>query len=314
MIDYSYQLSHQLNLVLNQHQIDSVWLLVDPLLRPFDDLQAELEEYFLEAKKIPLAILHDEIAQADCPFFIQFNVNDQKANHCLRLVLQEAIEELNSGLLVTGSGRRFCMLIATNQPATLAKQWARYSIQNREMRQIWLRLHDPAVFWQLWKILDKEQHSQLIEPSEHIWLLDPRANLVHYQSTVNSPIDNNHLLRMTESQWLKIDQIQQVNLVLQQLGDVVPRKNESHLYNIKHQLTQALDMAVSLTFMDVEDQRLFMQHAIKYGGLFYQQQDIFTRLKNKQPDDYYQVIIADLLNDDNELIVLPMIHIKKADE
>ncbi|AZN36103.1 DUF4123 domain-containing protein [Iodobacter ciconiae] len=214
--------------------------------------------------------------------------------------IEQALQEASPDLIAEGCGRRVAGWLEISGDA---KQAALH-ISGQMIRSSplggkhLLRLHDPAVLWALWPLLNHEQQKYLLGPVASWSLIAPNGQLMALQ--IKPDTGNN---KGTPEIWGR--------LLWQDIALIAPFNQALLAYlaqNADLQIAQldhlhelgfaAIKRARLLGFSDDADLALFAQHAFTIHPFFDRHSLLQKCLAARQADSYYGGLVADLSDSD----------------
>lgn len=268
------------------------WLLLDPALRPLpDDSPLGLE---LRGREIIRVSINAGLDSSLLPLLVPYSVESFADFQLIHESLNEALGELAPASLATGAGRRICGWIDAECSAqALSAHFAKHALQRRAGHLNLLRWYDPAVFWAMWPILDDTQRATLLGPVKMLHFLDPAGEWIHSEAT-KAPASFK-VLELSDAQWRQIDHIAPLNAVLRKL--VTGLRTVTSIGHVRKVIMQALARASSIGFTDAQDLEAFALLAATVHPAFDSHPLIVTRLKRRNPADYFSMLVDDLTPD-----------------
>jgi hypothetical protein len=281
----------ELSDILHRRVIEShhgvVWLSLDGVA-PERLAESELRQALLARSPVPVPLRHSRIDERLWPSWYRLDVSRASDSAILRLSLTLGLLELDPKTLREGRGREvagWLLLDPDTDVSRAAAQAGRQMIQRRLGGDLLLRTHDPAVLWWLWRFIEGSQRAALLGSVQQWWLLNPAGELECLAHGASAQHDG---LALSEPQWQEVMGIGALNHALREFPASV---NDPHVFDI---LREALGRARSHGLTDPSDLALFGCHAAQVHPRFDRHPLLAERLRNRQPDDFYSALVAEL--------------------
>lgn len=139
-----------------------LYLLTDPVLL-LQRTDTPFVQTLVSHQPTPVPLPHTAMSEADYPWLIALDTDNEDHLAVLRDSIAVALEELHPDLLCQGSGRGICGWITSDaDPADLIKQLGHTAIQKQpDNNPLLLRYYDPAVHNLLWDRLSELQQRRM---------------------------------------------------------------------------------------------------------------------------------------------------------
>lgn len=232
-------LSDELHHALAAVADDTCWLVYDPALCPLaeDDIASQWARPAHPPMAVPID--HPQVDRSLWPLWLPLDAATGHGSGVLQDSLHAALVELQPEALQRGQGRRLAGWLQLHDdcdPARAARQLGRTMLQHPpDGGSTLLRLHDPAVRWALWPLLDAGQQAALLGPIRRWWGLDPTGHLC----SIESARPSSEALTLRVDQWRDLELIQPLNRAL---GAWL--QHQPAAWQGRHAVHQARDLAL----------------------------------------------------------------------
>lgn len=271
-------------------------LALDYSHRALSDDELLLDEA-AKLKGFVVPLKHRSLNPAMRPYWLP--LSSENAAHLLPSI-EQALQEASPDLIAEGCGRRvagWLEMTGDAQQAALhiSQQMIRSSLLGGEHL---LRLHDPAVLWALWPLLNHEQQKYLLGPVASWSLIAPNGQLMALQIKPDTGNNKGTPHVWGRQLWHDIALIAPFNQALlaylAQNADLQIAQLD-HLHELGF---AAIKRARLLGFSDDADLALFAQHAFTIHPFFDRHPLLQKCLAARQADSYYGGLVADLSDSD----------------
>lgn len=259
-------------------------LALDAPSRPLAGAEAELNEQARQ-QGLLLPLKHPQLDPARQPAWLPLNAGAP----ALADSIAQALAEAEPDALALGQGRRVAGWLEITGSAKLAaahigRQMIRRS-PNGETHL--LRLHDPAVSWALWPLLNTAQQRGLLGSVSRWWLLGPAGELTCLEPAPPATGAARPLSRWEPGLWEDIARIGPLNRALLAWREHAPECDAGTLETARLHAFAALRHAGALGFDDEEDLSRFALHAVTVHPRFYLHPRVQALLAGREADDFY---------------------------
>ncbi|WP_374422616.1 hypothetical protein [Chromobacterium sp.] len=259
-------------------------LALDAPSRPLAGAEAELNEQARQ-QGLLLPLKHPQLDPARQPAWLPLNAGAP----ALADSIAQALAEAEPDALALGQGRRVAGWLEIAGSAKLAaahigRQMIR---RNSNGETHLLRLHDPAVSWALWPLLNTAQQHGLLGSIKRWWLLDPAGELICLQPAQTVAGAPRPLSRWEPALWEDLARIGPLNRALLAWRELAPECDGGKLETARLHAFSALRHASALGFDDEEDLSRFALHAITVHPRFYLHPRVQALLAEREADDFY---------------------------
>ncbi|MDR2213856.1 MAG: DUF4123 domain-containing protein, partial [Pseudomonadales bacterium] len=294
------RISNELHLQLADRPTGKLLLLLDPVLRSIAEGDA-LAEGLGALTSTPVKFVRYGIDPSHRPYLLELDTLTLAGSDYLARSVYEALTELQPAALRTGAGRRIGGWLASKAPpAQVAHHLASVMITHREDGSaFWLRLHDPAVLWWLWNLLEPAQRRILLGPIETLWLLDPAGQLVVLRGAPGQEPVQPALflpLGLSAQQWQDIENIESLNVALRQWGGATAHPEQ--LDSLCTAVRNTLRRARACGFSDRRDLAAYALCALRVHPAFDTHPHMRERIEARGEDDYFTSLIEEFEDED----------------
>ncbi|MGR2662825.1 DUF4123 domain-containing protein [Chromobacterium haemolyticum] len=270
-------------------------LALDAPSRPLAGAEAELDAQ-VRQQGLPVPLKHTQLDPARQPAWLPLIAGAP----ALADSIAQAQAETEPDALTQGQGRRVAGWLEIAGSAKLAaahigRQMIRRT-PNGETHL--LRLHDPAVSWALWPLLNAAQQRGLLGSVSRWWLLDPAGELICLEPTQTVAGAPRPLSRWEPDLWEDIARIGPLNRALLAWRELAPECDDGKLESARLHAFTALRHASALGFDDEEDLSRFALHAITVHPRFYLHPRVQALLAGREADDFYSGLTDSLSETD----------------
>ncbi|WP_256353969.1 MULTISPECIES: DUF4123 domain-containing protein [unclassified Variovorax] len=282
-------ISHELHRQLGLPHAPNCFLILDSVLRPITDADAIASDY-LEHSQTPVR-LEPNVDPTHWPVLVGFDTGRFAGSELLAHSVAEACEELQADALQSGAGRRIGGWLTSDSSATqVARHLRNAMLQHRPgVGSIWLRIHDPAVLWWLWKFLSPEQRRALLGPIDTFWILDPIGRLTPIRTDTTVPAGDAGQLTLTDALWRDVDSIAPLNLALREWTQA--HTSGERFESIFAGALAAVRRAMATGFSSVSDLASYAHCAFAVHPSFDSHPDIERLLEQRESGDYFTQLI-----------------------
>ncbi|NMV41930.1 DUF4123 domain-containing protein [Ralstonia insidiosa] len=279
--------------MITRPQADCI-LLIDTVPRPITEEDA-LWEHYSQRSNVSVKLGHPDIDPAHYPMLLPLNVAKFKDSRLLEQSVLSALEELPSQSLRRGAGRRITGWLTSSEPIrSVARHLAATMIQRPPMGRgvAWLRLQDPAVLWWLWSFLSPQQRTALLGPIDAFWLLDPAGRLVALRAEPIQAQAPQVPLTLNREQWQDVNCIASLNLAIREWGQA--QTVGARFDSLCASALAAARRARAAGFTDYRDVAVYARFALEIHPEFDSHAVVQARLAQRNQNDYFTSLIADL--------------------
>ncbi|WP_249605310.1 hypothetical protein [Chromobacterium sp. IRSSSOUMB001] len=259
-------------------------LALDAPSRPLAGAEAELDAQ-VRQQGLPVPLKHPQLDPARQPAWLPLTAGAP----ALADSIAQALAEAEPDALAQGQGRLVAGWLEIAGSAKLAaahigRQMIRRT-PNGETHL--LRLHDPAVSWALWPLLNTAQQRGLLGSVSRWWLLDPAGELVCLEPAQQAARAPRLPSRWEPGLWEDIARIGSLNRALLAWREQAPECDADKLETARLHAFAALRHAGALGFDDDEDLSRFALHAVTVHPRFYLHPRVQALLAGRAADDFY---------------------------
>lgn len=259
-----------------------LWLAVDAAAPESEPLPESLQDLLDGDEVRTVRLQHPGVDPSFRPRWVPLHTRTAKGSLALQDSIERAAAELDVIELRQGKGRRIGGWLAVGADiGSATRHWARQMIQRHPGgRSRLLRLHDPAVLWALWGLLNAEERSSLLGPVSAWWLLDPNGEL----AALTPPSAGAQSTWVVRS-WDDVDLVAPLNAALRDSERLMP------LDDARNVAFNAMRRARELGFGDMHDLSAFATHAMTVHPMFDRHPVVAQVLRTRQADDRYTALI-----------------------
>lgn len=294
-------LSDELHRALAAVADDTCWLVYDPALHPLAEDDEAAQWAKPEHSPMAVPIDHPQVDRSLWPLWMPLDAATGHGSGVLQASLHAALAELQPEALQHGHGRRIAGWLQLHDdcdPARAARQLGRAMLQCPPGGGGTLvRLHDPAVRWALWPLLDAGQQAALLGQIRCWWGLDPTGHLCRIESA--QPTSDALTLRV--DQWRDLELIRPLNRAL---AHWLP--DQPAAWRAPHPVEQARDLALQALrrahlhgLDDPHDLAAFAGHALCVHPRFDEHPRMRSLLKQRQASGEHYAAAVEALTDDD---------------
>lgn len=172
------RISSELHRMVAESEEQTLWLAMDGAEEPWPEIEGI---DWARRTAVELRLPHSEIDSRWHPKWLALYLGRAEDAHILNHSIAWALEEASPRHLRAGLGRRVAGWLVTDEHSVqaAAQHWARLMVRSLPSVRgnFLLRLHDPAVLWNVWQILTPVQRMQWLGPLNQWCLLDPMGGL-----------------------------------------------------------------------------------------------------------------------------------------
>ncbi|MDT4816469.1 hypothetical protein FQZ97_495190 [compost metagenome] len=275
------------------------WLLIDPLLRkPAEDDEWQGLAGELAARETPVRLEHRNIEPKAWPRLIALDLARPRDADINRAAAGMAIRDWSPESLRQGLGRRIGgWLFGAPDTGALARHLGRIMLQVRPGGgRALLRLHDPAVLDQAWRLASAAQRTALLGPADAWVNLDRWVRLASYGDARAraGTRESGAPLQFDAEQWGRIDAAGAVNRAWRVVADQAPAITAG-------MLTQAVDCVrrgAALGLLDPRDWEAMAIRALTVHPEFDRHPRLAALLEAREPDVGFARLVMDLTDAD----------------
>lgn len=274
-----------------------LWLGIDAGSPNAPPLPALLQQAIETPATLPVRPRHPSMEGHPCPHWLPLNLLRSQGSQLLALSVEHALAECAAPSLRQGQGRRISGWLLCGHDAEQAAQHLALSMVRKhpDGTACLLRLHDPAVMWAIWQVLDSTQRVQLLGPIQTWCLLDPRQRLTVLSETARD--EKASLATWSEAQWQDIAHIGAFNKALRQQP---PRSGK--LDQCLQVALQAMRRARAAGFRHPQDLVAYATHAMNTHPRFDMHPLVRQALDLAQPDQSFCERVSGLSDEDWALV------------
>jgi hypothetical protein len=278
--------SDALHRLAAEHQ-GIVWLALDGRA-PDGNNDSELARALSGEPKLAVPLRHPQIDARLQPQWFRLDTTQSGGSALLRLSLEAALEEAAPQALRTGGGRGvagWLLLPSATDPPAVASRVGQHMIQRHDGHDILLRLHDPAVLWWAWRLMNDAQRAWLLAGADAWCLLSPKGELETLAATAAR---EHSALNLTMRQWQHLLDIGALNQALRTQPEWSAARDDWRL------LLQATVRARHHGLSAQDDIALFACHAVQVHSCFDHHPMLQELLGHRAADESYAALVADL--------------------
>jgi hypothetical protein len=265
-----------------------LWLAVDASNANALPLPDALEEALSGSAVVPVPLSHKNLDAAWRPRWLRLDTGTSTGSLLLHDSIEQSLSELRIDSLRCGQGRRIAGWIQLDavDPRLAAAHVAREMIRTGpESGQRLLRLHDPAVLWALWPLLEDGRRRRLLGPIGSWTLLDPVGRIAQLSSTSEeSPRAWDREL------WADVDAITPANAAFRALA-MSASAADIDIDRARSVAMAALRRARQLGFRDSRDLAAFARHALSVCPIFDSHPLVARALEKRTAEDHYLELV-----------------------
>lgn len=196
-------ISEQL-ITLSQSYQQRCLAILDPFLNPINE---PFMEYYKNHHRLhQVLIMHPSVLAINRPWVIELDLHDKYEQSVLSYMIDQALKQLRPESIIAGNGQQYCAWLFTNNDTQyIVNAISTLVLQTRAQKKILLRYYDPAVFLQLFSLLNIKQQNKLLSQID-IWAMLSREGIlnIHRNEGEFEPVLTGQL-GINHEQYQKID-------------------------------------------------------------------------------------------------------------
>lgn len=251
-------------------------VILDPFLNPINEAFMQYYQFRVRLYQIP--IYHQSVLPKRYPWLIELDLTDKYEHTVLTYMVDKALKQLTPQSIASGRGQQYCAwLFSSEKTKSIIHQLSNMTLQQNN--KILLRYYDPAVFFQLFHLLNPAQKSRLFGIIEKWAVLNRQGELNIHQNEGEIHSNYNGELLITHEQYQQLQCIGINNMLIQADKLTNPQKNTDEIENLQ----TIMPCLLRLKAKKIEDNDFHLEWAklaLKFGKDF----DIASHIDDKIKD------------------------------